>query len=352
MTDARVLLAVDGNSLLHRAFHAQAGSGLRSADGAPLWAVRGLLSQLVAAVERVDPVAIVVGFDDPDSSSRRARWPQYKAGRADKADTLVAQLSSATRVLAELGVHVVVPDGLEADDVLASTARFAPSVDATTVIMTSDRDAFSLIDDHTRVLRIINGGVEASPLLTAERLVSMLGVRPDQYRDYAALRGDASDNLPGVRGIGPKTAAQLLSAFGSAVAVFDALAAGSSRVSELVGPARARTLADPRSRAAWELNCQIMTMRADLPIGLDLAGGPGSLPFSPDRVRSVFERHQLTWSLRAALRVLCDRDEPIEERPLVDDSRGWFMPAPPGGARRHAPLPPAPARSDQLSLFD
>ena len=92
--------------------------------------------------------------------------------------------------------------------------------------MTSDRDSFALIDDNTSVLRIINGGVEASPLLTAARLPLLLGINGAQYRDYAALRGDASDNLPGVRGIGPKTAAKLLAALGSARAAFDDLARG------------------------------------------------------------------------------------------------------------------------------
>ena len=90
--DAPVLLAIDGNSLVHRSFHSQAGTGLRSPDGRPLWAIRGLLTQLVAAAERIGPAAIVVGFDDPDRSLRRDRWPQYKAGRTEKLDTLVSQL--------------------------------------------------------------------------------------------------------------------------------------------------------------------------------------------------------------------------------------------------------------------
>ncbi|HZE49317.1 MAG TPA: hypothetical protein VE074_07105, partial [Jatrophihabitantaceae bacterium] len=81
---AQVLLAVDGNSLVHRAYHSQARTGIHSADGRPTWAVRGLLSQLVAAVERVGPTSIVVGFDDPDASRRRDTWPQYKAHRVDK----------------------------------------------------------------------------------------------------------------------------------------------------------------------------------------------------------------------------------------------------------------------------
>ncbi len=216
MPDGRVVLAIDGNSLVHRSYHAQARTGLRDDDGRPRWAVRGLLSQLVSAVERIGPDVVVVGFDDPDASIRRDRWPQYKATRVDKLTTLVEQLTLAVEVLRDLGVAVVVPPGLEADDVLASVARFAPSAGATTVIMTSDRDAFALIDEHTRVLRIINGGVEASPMLTPERLLTLTGVRPEQYRDFAALRGDASDNLPGVHGIGAKTAARLLAELGSA----------------------------------------------------------------------------------------------------------------------------------------
>jgi len=90
----RVVLAVDGNSLVHRSYHSQAGTGLHGADGDPIWAVRGLLTQLVAAVDRFQPDVVVVGFDDPDLSWRREKWPRYKANRSDKLPTLV-RLSSA-----------------------------------------------------------------------------------------------------------------------------------------------------------------------------------------------------------------------------------------------------------------
>ncbi len=303
------LLAVDGNSLVHRAYHSQARTGHEA------WAVRGLLSQLVTAAERVCPAAIVVGFDDPDVSVRRDTWPQYKAQRADKLSTLVDQLKFAAEVLDELGVAVVVPPGLEADDVLASAARFAAQHGADTVIMTSDRDAFSLIDESTSVLRIIDGGVEASPLLTPARLAMLLGVRPDQYRDFAALRGDASDNLPGVRGIGPKTAAILLRELGSAEAAFDDVAAGGERVVAAIGPAGARRLAAPGAREAWELNCQVMTMHDDIPLRVDLGGGPGCLPLDPAAVRATFLGQQLTWTVSAALRALCDQEPRDAEWP-------------------------------------
>ena len=240
---SRTLLALDGNSLLHRAFHASMGSGFHAADGQPMWAVRGLLSQLVAAADRVCADAVVVGFDDPTSSSRRDRWPTYKAHRAPKPPALEVQLEAAVDALRGLGVQVVVPPGLEADDVLASAAAHAPTVGARTVVVTSDRDSFALIDEHTRMLRILNGGVDASPLLDPERLVTLTGVRPDQYLDYAALRGDASDNLPGVPGFGPKTTARLLAALGSARAAFDDAAAGRRAL-----PGRRRRRADPDAR--------------------------------------------------------------------------------------------------------
>jgi|APThiThiocy_cv2_1041547.scaffolds.fasta_scaffold07998_5 DNA polymerase-1 len=338
----RVVLAVDGNAIVHRAFHSQATSGFRDADGRPMWAVRGLLAQLVAAVDRVDPDLVVVGFDDPAASVRRERWPQYKAQRPDKLDTLVDQLTAAADVLCGLGLQVVVPDGLEADDVLASVAAQAPALDATTVVMTSDRDAFGLIDAHTRVLRIINGGVEASPMLTPERLELMLGVRPEQYRDFAALRGDPSDNLPGVKGFGPRTAARLLAALGSVPAAFADLDADGGRVVEAIGPARAARLAEPASRAAWDLNCQVMTMHPH--VAVDLSGEVGALPLPVEAVRATYSGQDLHWTTAAALRALA-RDGSGPVAPAVEPS--W---APRPARRTHPPLPPRRA-SDQLALF-
>ncbi len=295
----------------------------------------------------------MVGFDDPDHSARREQWPTYKAQRTDKLDTLVDQLACAASTLRELGVAVVVPPGLEADDVLASTAAFARAAGGTAVVMTSDRDAFCLIDERTAVLRIINGGVDASPLMTAERLVMLLGVRPDQYRDYAALRGDASDNLPGVRGIGKHRAAQLLTAFGSARAAFDDVDAVQARL----GAGVAALLRDPAARARWEFNCQVMAMRTDVRLDLDLNCGPGVLPLAADRVSAVFGAHQLTWTTPQALCVLADAEPaaaptaapPVEAVVPLPWLTGWSS----GGTQHRLPkLPPRKPAMAQLSLFD
>ncbi len=358
MSEQPTILAVDGNSLVHRSFHALAGTGLRNDAGAPIWAVRGLLSQLVMAVDRLQPQAVIVGFDDGETSIRRASWPQYKAQRTDKLDTLVSQLSLAAAVLTELGIRVVTPTGLEADDVLASTSRSAAALGARTVIMTSDRDSFALIADHTSVLRIINGGVDASPVLTPERLYLLTGVHPAQYRDFAALRGDPSDNLPGVRGIGPKTAAKLLSALGTARAAFDDLddlASGGTAVIEAVGRAAAARLAEPESRAAWELNCQVMRFHDDLELEVDDLIATGSLPLNSDTVRRIYREHQLPSTLPVALRALAHVDLPDAPVTVASqaDLTGWSSSAQ-WRSQRYGRLPVRPApepKAEQLSLF-
>ena len=331
------LLAIDGNSVLHRCFHASARTGFRTADGRPGWAVRGFLSMLGAAVDRCCADAVVVGFDDPAVSVRRDRWPVYKAHRQPKPVALDEQLETAVGVLLDLGVVVVRPAGLEADDVLASAAAWAPTVGARAVIATSDRDSFALIDDNTRMLRILNGGVDASPMLDPHRLTLVTGVRPEQYLDFAALRGDSSDNLPGVRGFGPKTAARLLQEFDNAEAAFDDAAAGGPRCRETLGASLARTLATAEAREAFLLNRAVMTMRRDLPLGLDLAAGRGRLPLAAEPVRRVltlFELHAPAVS-RALTGVEVTLPRPVD----VDAS--WRPPRV-RSAARFAPLPRQP----------
>jgi DNA polymerase-1 len=326
------VLAVDGNSLLHRAFHASARTGFRL-DGRPAWAVRGLLSQLVAAVDRVCADVVVVGFDDRAVSVRKEQWPTYKAQRTPKPDTLEQQLDLAVQVLRHLGVVVVVPPGLEADDVLASVAAQAPAMGARTVVATSDRDSFSLIDEHTRMLRILNGGVDASPLLDPARLAMVTGVRPEQYPDLAALRGDTSDNLPGVTGFGAKTAVKLLTELDSAEAAFADALAGGDRCRAAVGSARARTLATTEARERYDLNCEVMAMVRTAELGLDLAGGPGRLPLDEGTVRSVFGRFEL--HVVSAVRALTLQEPTRTVEPTFVDPR-WSA----GVPQRYAPLPP------------
>jgi 5'-3' exonuclease len=342
---APTVLAVDGNSLLHRSFHAQASSMYRTPDGEQGWAVRGLLSQLSAAVDRVCADVVVVGFDDRGNSSRKRRWPTYKAQRPPKPESLERQLDLAVQVLRDLGVVVVVPEGLEADDVLASVAAQAPALGARTVVATSDRDSFSLIDEHTRMLRILNGGVDASPLLDPARLAMVTGVRPEQYVDLAALRGDASDNLPGVHGFGPKTAVKLLQALDTAEAAFDDAENGGERCAAAIGKARTRSLQAPEARPRWQLNREVMAMVTTAELGLDLHG-KGRLPLDEDAVRATYSRFEC--HVPAAIRALTLR-EPTRTvtEPQADpwrDPRWKAAPQPrPGPLPKLIPAPSGPA---------
>ena len=264
MPARKVLLALDGNSLAHRAFHGYEKSGLARSDGSPAFAVYGFCTLMAGICDKVRPDAMVVGFDDPrpEASIRRRRWPHYKANRPQKDPSLYSQMADIQAVLAELGVTVVVPQGLEADDVLGSAAAAAHTSGWDCVVATSDRDSFCLVSTHTTVLRLVSG-LENAVWMTPDRLLADYGVTGQQYSDYAALRGDTSDNLPGVMGIGEKTAAKLLARMGD---VKTALASPAA-TAELIGKANAAKLV--AGREVWELNREMMALHSDVPIELD-----------------------------------------------------------------------------------
>ncbi|MCD6639756.1 MAG: 5'-3' exonuclease, partial [Nocardioides sp.] len=286
----RLLLAVDAPSLLHRNHHARAHTRLRDRSGRPAWALHGMLRQIVESIESFAPDAVLFGLDDRAASSRRERYPDYKAGRAEKDPDLVDQLERAGSLLDALGLATLTPPGLEADDVNASAAAWAVSHGWDCVIITSDRDAFAHISDHTRVLRLINGGIHGSPLLTPRSLQAMYGVDARNYLAYAALRGDASDNLPGVTGIGEKTAAMLLEVAGSMEAAWADIdhtggrvlaaaldAASAERGGRRIGTGVVRRLSAPGARERYAFNVEMMSGREDLDLGLtpDVPGTPG-----------------------------------------------------------------------------
>lgn len=315
----KLLLVVDAPSLLHRNHHAHAHTRTADRSGRPAWALHGMLRQILEAIDSFGPDAVLFGLDDRTSSERADFYPDYKAGRAEKSAELVDQLERAGALLDALGLATLTPPGLEADDVNASAATWAVQHGWDCVIVTSDRDAFAHISEHTRVLRLINGGINASPLLTPRSLLAMYGVAAERYLEYAALRGDASDNLPGVNGIGEKTAALLLDQVGSMqtvwadvdtndgrglVATLDAWAEETG--GRKVGASVVRRLAAPGARERYDFNVRIMQGRDDLDLGLtpDVPGTPGLLPLDPARVSQVvgFLGVEATTSL--AIRVL------------------------------------------------
>lgn len=317
--DRKLLLAVDAPSLLHRNHHARAHTRITDRSGRPAWALHGMLRQIIESIDGFAPDAVLFGLDDRTASERESFYPDYKAGRAPKDPELVDQLDRAGSLLDALGLATVTPPGLEADDVNASAATWARTHGWSCVIITSDRDAFAHISDHTQVLRLINGGINASPLLNPKRLHAMYGVAAEHYLEYAALRGDASDNLPGVSGIGEKSAAALLAQTGSMQAVWadidhnggEAVVAALDSWSEETGARRigstvVRRLSAPGARERFDFNVRIMSGRDDLDLHLtpDIPGTPGLLPLDLDRVARVVGHLNVQATTELAIRVL------------------------------------------------
>lgn len=270
-----LLLAVDGNSLVHRAFHGYGQTGMRGPDQRPLWAVFGFMTLLVRIIDMNRPDAVVVGFDDPAGSTRRDRHPEYKAGRPDRPDELRLQLADTVTLLRALGVAVIVPVGLEADDVLASAAAAAETAGWRCVVATSDKDAFRLISPATTVMRLVSG-LDNAIGMTPELLLEQYGVTPAQWPDYTALVGDKSDNLPGVDGIGPKSAAKLLAARGT----LDRALADLGATGIAIGKATAARLSTTTARDAIARNRDLMAPVTDVPVDPDqcrLAGDPATV---------------------------------------------------------------------------
>lgn len=295
-----LLLAVDGNSLAHRAFHAYGDAG----------AVYGFLALLAAICDLAKPDAVVVGFDCREGNDRKRRCPAYKANRPRKDAGLVAALADVPEVLAELGVHVLCEPGQEADDVLGSAAAAAEADAWRCVLATSDRDAFGLISPRTTVLRLRNGVANAR-MVTAAALQADLGVRPGQYVEFSALRGDTSDNLPGVPGIGPSRAAALLASF----ACVDDAAADPIGCTSVLGlrPGRAllADLAEP-STSVFRRNVDLMTIRRDLRVDLDDCAMGASL----ESLTQVLERRGLPGLVSRLAVALAARPAGVEDVPL------------------------------------
>jgi len=319
--ERRLLLAVDAPSLLHRNHHARAETELRDRGGRPAWALHGMLRQILEAIDQFAPDAVIFGLDDRTASVRTDAYPGYKAGRAEKDPALVDQLERAGALLDALGFSTLTPPGLEADDVNASAATWAERSGWGCVIVTSDRDSFAHISASTQVLRLINGGIAASPLLNPARLRTLYGIAAEHYLEFAALRGDTSDNLPGVPGIGEKTAPVLLSQMGSMQAVWADIdhCAGANLVATLdsyceetgvrrIGAGVLTRLTAPGARERFEFNLSIMSGCTDLDLGLtpDVPGTPGLLPLDADRVARVVGHLGVGSTTQMALRVLTE----------------------------------------------
>ncbi len=254
---ARKLLLLDGHSLAYRAFYALP-TDLATSSGQVTNAVYGFTSMLIKVVGDERPDHLGVAFDTAAPTFRKEMDATYKAGRKETPDLFKAQLPLIHQVLETLKVPIVEIDGIEADDVIATLAERAAADGIDVIIVTGDRDSYQLVrDPHVRVL-YNKRGVSDYALYDEAGIAERTGVTPAQYPEYAALRGDSSDNLPGVPGIGEKTAAKLVNAYDTLEGIFEHL--------DDLPPKQRQNLGEFREQVFHNRTMSIL--RRDVPIDL------------------------------------------------------------------------------------
>ena len=213
------MLLVDGNSLMHRAFHAL--PVMTNEAGEYTNALHGFMMMLLRVMDEEKPELIAVAFDRHAPTFRHLKYDDYKAGRAPTPDELRAQFITIRELLAEMNITMLEMDGYEADDLLGSMSLLCEEAGIDAVIITGDRDAFQLAGEHTTVL-YTKTGIKDTERVTPGFIREKYGVEPKQLIDVKGLLGDNSDNIPGIAGIGEKTALKLISQYGSLEAALDA----------------------------------------------------------------------------------------------------------------------------------
>jgi DNA polymerase-1 len=229
-TDSRDrLLLLDGHSLAYRAFFALPIENFSTTTGQPTNAVYGFTAMLINVLRDEKPTHVAVAFDRGEPTFRHEQYVEYKANRRETPEDFRSQLSLIFEVLDALGIRRLSAAGYEADDLIATLATQAAAADMDALIVTGDRDALQLVSDRVTVL-MTRRGITDMTRFTPETVQEKYGLSPAQYPDFAAVRGDPSDNLPGIPGVGEKTATKWISEFGSLTALVD-------RVGEVKGKA-------------------------------------------------------------------------------------------------------------------
>ena len=210
---SRPLLAIDGDSLAHRAYHALPKS-IRRAGGRPSGAIVGFTNMLIRLWDTEQPRAVVVGWDTLEVPTyRHESFDGYQSGR-EFDNELLEQLALLPELTQAFGFAIAKGPGYEADDFLAAAVAFEEEREGSAIVATSDRDAFQLASDRTTILQPVRGVSELARI-GPDEVRERYGVEPGQVVDFIALRGDPSDRLPGAPGVGPKKAADLLRQYGS-----------------------------------------------------------------------------------------------------------------------------------------
>ena len=292
-----VLVLIDGHAYAYRSFFAI--KELRGPDGRPTNAILGFIKAVGRIREELKPTHMAVIWDGGLSSDRLKLLPGYKAQRPPMPTDLEVQLDGLAEWVAAAGMHSLCHEGVEADDWIAALASEAPSRGYRVIIASSDKDFMQLVSESVRLL---NPGDKTGKLWGEPEVEAKAGVRPDQIVDWLALIGDAVDNIPGVPGIGPKTAAQLLAQFGSVESLLSRL--------EEVKSDRLRKLLDETS-ARLGSNRELIRLKKDLPV----ATSPDPYALVPEN-QAVLARLYAEWGFKSMLKDVQARQRDGDELPF------------------------------------
>ncbi|HEV3002361.1 MAG TPA: DNA polymerase I [Solirubrobacteraceae bacterium] len=289
----RQLFLIDGNSLVYRAFFALPES-IATSDGRPTNAIFGFASMLVKLLtdHGVQPTVVVW---DAGASGRREVYPEYKGDRPSRPDLLAEQYPHMEPLVEAFGYTNYRVEGYEADDVIATIAERAKAEGIPVTVVTGDRDAFQLVGEGVKVMAT-SRGITETKTYDRQDVIDRYGIPPELIPDFYGLKGDTSDNIPGVPGIGDKTAAQLLQQFGDLETVL-------ASVDQISGAKRKQNLVDHAENA--RISKQLATAQCDVPVELDLQD---ALARTPDRarLREVFRDFELRDPLRRLEEALGD----------------------------------------------
>ncbi len=271
------LMLLDGNSLAFRAFYALPAENFKTQGGLTTNAVYGFTAMLINLLRDEKPSHVAAAFDVSRKTFRKEKYPEYKEGRAATPDEFRGQIDITKEVLGALGITVLAEEGFEADDLIATLATQAEAEDFRVLVVTGDRDSLQLVSDDVTVL-YPKKGVSDLHRFTPDAVVEKYGLTPAQYPDFAALRGDPSDNLPGIPGVGEKTASKWINQYGSLQALVD-------HVDEIKGKVGDSLRANLSSVI---LNRELTDLVRNVP----LAHTPDALrvqPWDRDRIHQLFD---------------------------------------------------------------
>lgn len=336
MSQRKRLALIDGHALAFRAFHALKEAGLRSSRGEPTYAVFGFAQILLTMIQEQHPTYVAVSFDI-GRTFRDDLYAEYKAGRAETPEEFHPQLERIKQLVTALNMPIYVADGYEADDVIGTLARQATAQGVDTLILTGDTDSLQLVDDHVQVMLANPYGAKTTTTIYDEARVRERydGLAPGQLADLRGLKGDTSDNIPGVKGIGEKGAINLLNQFGTVENLFDHLADVPRRY--------LKPLDGQRDAALFSK--KLATIVCDAPVQLDLSACTVDV-YDRNAVLALFQELEIGASsgLLKKLPATTDGAVRTEVLPTGPSQIDMFSPPPSPAV--------APVGSGQLSLFN